>query len=165
MYNNEIRGLVYLAVNFIMKYLSITKAYILWVLVGLTATLIAAYTGEYWALMSQAVQSTGELVDGLSHDEMVVSFIVISSVVWLFGVLLGAFLVWMTNKQKQWARYLLILFCVYQIGWQIYGAVTMQRDYALSIGADDWLFGVASILIITYVAIASYFKPSAINES
>jgi hypothetical protein len=129
-----------------------------WVLTGIVATSFAAYTGEYWDLMSQAVNSVDDFGDGVTHNEMVWSFIAMSVVVWLFGVLIGGALVWMTNTGKLWAKYTLTLFCIYQIWIQIDTAIVLNNNYEIPIGIDDWLVGIVSLLLMLYVGAAPHLS-------
>ena len=148
-----------------MQFLTITKAYILWVLVGLTEILIAVYTGELQEVMSQMVDSAGEIPDGLTHDQLVIASTVVGVGVWLFGIAIGALFVWMTNRRKRWAMYLLTGFCLYQIALLIYGAIIIQESYDVGLGFDDWFFGIVSLLLLLYIAIVPHKDVRVTNVS
>jgi len=128
-----------------------------WVLISIVATIGSAMTGEYWSLMSQAVESAGIPADDAVYETMVWGFIIISMVVFVASVIVGALLVWRTNKGNLWAKYLLTLFAAFQLYMMASTAITIHADYTYTYGPEDWVLTPIAVLLLLYVGISPYF--------
>ena len=136
--------------------LHLWHAFAAWVVTIAIATVISAATGEYHSLMSAAVTSTGIPESSPRHDSMVSAFIAISLAFALAMIAIGAFLVWQTNRLTAWARYVLSLFCSYQLfeSYQTYAAATTQ--YGFPMHWYDWFLGMVSLMLLFYIAIGPH---------
>ena len=135
----------------------LTTAYISWVLVVLVATGLAVYTGEYVDLMTQAVELSGEIEPGVQTDRLVAAFIVVSVLFSVISFAVGAFLVWRTNKRRAWAKYLLAVFCAFQIYLSMSTFYEILESYEYEMGILDWVLGVVALLLLLFVGIRPFF--------
>ncbi|VAX07758.1 hypothetical protein MNBD_GAMMA26-852 [hydrothermal vent metagenome] len=141
-----------------MKHFTLTKAYISWVSVFIIAWIISWQTGELWDLMGQAVDLSGAQTYDASRNEMIIGFIVISLIYWFITVLISGVFVLFTNKQKPWAKYLLSLFCLYQIIYEVYINVETIQSYDISFAIHDWILAISSIIFLVYMGIRPHVK-------
>ncbi len=136
----------------------LAMAYWSWVGISILATCLSAYTGEYWDLMSQAVTLAGEIEEEIDHDQMVWGFIIISILFFVINVIIGMLLVWRTNKGNGWAKYLLTLFSAYQIYFAVDTMNAIRLNYTFEYGADDWIFGVITLLLLIFIGVRPYLR-------
>lgn len=141
-----------------MSILTTTKAYLAWIIIGVISWIISWFTGELHNLMGQAVDLVYDPSSGLSRDQRVLSFIIISLVYWIVSIVISGLLVFFTNKRKAWAKYLLTAFCMYQIYYEISGHLTIADTYNYSFGIQELFLGALSLTAVVIMGILPHLK-------
>ncbi len=147
-----------------MSKLSIAKAYIAWIVITAIAWLVSLSSGELHNLMSKSVELIYDPSSGLSRDDMILSFIVISLVYWLITIIVSGLFVFFTRKSKVWAKYLLTIFCIYQIYYEISSYFSIASTYDYTFGVHDWVLGLLSIITLLVMGILPHVKPQHSNS-
>lgn len=146
------------------KNLTITKAYFSWVLISVVSWSLSWYSGELNELMGQAVDLVYDPSSGLSREVMIFSFIVMSLIYWLVTVVVSGLFLFFTNKGKNWAKYLLTIFCTYQIYYEISSYISISEMYEYTFGIEDWVLGILSITALLILGILPYVKTESRNS-
>lgn len=95
----------------------------MWVAVLLVVAALSLFSGKYMEAMSLAVLKSGPLPQGMSHDAMVLAFAVISLVVAFISAVAGFILVHFASKDKTWAKWLFLVFCLWELEESIWGVL------------------------------------------
>ena len=141
-----------------MSKITLTKAYLCWLIISIAGWLVAWLTGSLWELMGQSVDLAGGQTSDISREQMILGFIVISLVYWAVSAgLLGIFVA-LTNKQKKLAKYVFIILCFYQIAYEIYGHYSILTTYQNPYALHDFLFAVLSVICVMIMLIKACAK-------
>ena len=150
-------------VNF--KTLSLKDLYLMWVAVLLIVTAVSFFSGEYAELMSLAVAKSGPLPQGMPHDAMMLAFVIISLVVAFVSVVAGFVFVHFATKDKTWAKWLFLIFCVWQLKestWESYRLSQMYPDFVFGIwNTIGGIISLALVLLLTVKTIQMLNKKPA----
>lgn len=139
-----------------MSKITITKAYLAWLLISIVSWLIAWQTGQLWDLLSQVVDLSDIDSHGIARDDMIVGFIIVSlAYAILTSIILGIFVL-LTNKQKVWAKYILTLLCLYQLVTEAFGHYSIITTYISQYMVYDYMLASASILCVIIMLIKPY---------
>jgi hypothetical protein len=139
-----------------MRLPTLKTAYFAWVLLIVSVTSYGLLTGSYQSLMSLAVDKAGELPKGISHDQMLLSFIGISLGGALLLIVGSGVLVWKASKNKKWSIWVFSLLAVWQAVDSIYGNFQLMEMYPGVIGISDWLFSIIASMLWLYMLFAAH---------
>lgn len=139
-----------------MKFPSLKMAYLIWVLLIVVTTVYALITGEYQSLMSLAVDKAGSLPDDISHQQMLLGFIVISLGAAIALIIVAGILVLKASKNKKWAIWTLTILALWQAYDSIYSNFLLNRMYPGTIEIGNWLLDVICSIIWLYIIFAAH---------
>lgn len=121
------------------KTLSLKNLYFMWVAVLLVVAALSLFSGKYMEAMSLAVLKSGPLPQGMSHDAMVLAFAVISLVVAFISAVAGFILVHFASKDKTWAKWLFLVFCLWELEESIWGGLTRSPKCIRILFLGSWI--------------------------
>jgi len=131
---------------------SLKAAYYFWVGLLVITTAYSMIIGDYQNDMSVAIDAISPLPDdGLTREQMLIAFIVISLGYAFLLVVIAGFLIYKVEKGKKWALWVLSIFSVWQAIDSIYGLIAIRNAYPEIVDLGDWV--VAIVISITWVYI------------
>ena len=141
-----------------MSKLTISRVYLAWIIIGVISWFTSWVTGELYNLIGQSVDLVYDPGSGLTRDQMMLGFIITSLIYWIITIIVSGIFVYFSNKNKNWAKYLLTAFCIFQVYYEasIYFSIANTYDY--SFGIEDILLGSLSIIALLIMAVIPHVK-------
>lgn len=122
--------------------------------------------GNYQSLMLLAVDKAGELPEGITHDQMSLSFIGISLGGAVVLIIAAGILVWKASDNKKWSIWALTAFAIWQAVGSLYANIQLKEMYPGPIGLGDWVLSIIVSLLWLYMLFAAHkLKPQGAVEN